>query len=81
MPVQPEMAAADKIVRRFMDEIGEHVDTVQVFVTRKRDDGSSATSYLTDGTGNWFARYGQVKLWLDLEEEKECRKAWKDEEE
>lgn len=24
MPIQPEMAGVDKIVRRFLDEVGEH---------------------------------------------------------
>lgn len=81
LPVQPEMNAADKIVNRFLDEIGEHVDSAQVFVTRKRDDGNQGTSHMAKGTGNWFSRYGQIKIWVLREEERQSAEIWRESEE
>lgn len=42
-------------------EIGEHFDTVQIFVSRY--DSDIGTVNLVYGAGNWFARYGQVVDW------------------
>lgn len=41
----------------------EHFDTVQIFVTRC-DEGSGETHALNLGSGNWFARRGQVSAWV-----------------
>lgn len=48
--------------------LGEHFDTVQVFVTKMRDDGRS-TIRMEWGAGNWFARYGHVGYWMEREKE------------
>ncbi len=43
--------------------LGEHFDTVQIFVTRHdNDDEGTVTAHL--GHGNWFARRGQISEWL-----------------
>lgn len=51
-------------------QLGEHFDTVQIFVTRFADsteeDGTVNAAW---GTGNWFARYGQVKSWQVKQDE------------
>ena len=42
--------------------IGEHFDTVQIFVTCfDAEQGTCNASY---GSGNWFARRGQIQDWL-----------------
>lgn len=49
--------------------LGEHFESVQIFVTRNADD-NEGTVNATKGTGNWFTRYGQVRCWLIKEDER-----------
>jgi hypothetical protein len=42
----------------------EHFDTVQIFATRC-DDAGNNTMHCFYGAGNWFARYGQVKSFVN----------------
>lgn len=48
--------------------LDEHFDTVQIFVTRYDGGGDHGTVHATRSHGNFYARYGQVKHWLMLEE-------------
>jgi len=59
--------------------LGDHFDTVQIFVTRVIDDGKLAgnTEDVATGLGNWYARTGQVRDWLTINDEM-CRKAGRD---
>ena len=41
----------------------EHFDTVQVFASR--EDNGTTTTFAERGAGNWFARYGQVKTFIN----------------
>jgi len=50
-------------VRKVLTELGEHFDSVQIFCTRHESGELDGTVYLHLGTGNWFARYGQVREW------------------
>ncbi len=52
------------IVQTVVDSLGEHFDTVQVFVTRHEAAASDGTRHLAIGSGNFFARYGQVQMWI-----------------
>jgi len=47
-------------------ELKQSFDTVQVFCTHLED--GQATGNYNYGTGNWFARYGQVVRWLVIED-------------
>lgn len=49
------------MVRKCAEELIEHCDTVQIFVTNHRDDGTQSINH---GLGNWYARYGQVSEWI-----------------
>lgn len=40
-------------------------DTVQIFATKAE---GGKTEHFHSGDGNYFARYGQIKLWTLLEE-------------
>lgn len=51
-----QVAAATRVLR-------EHCDTVQLFVSRY-DEVSGHTQCASYGSGNYFARHGQVRLWL-----------------
>lgn len=57
-----------KIVQAAVSGLGEHFDTVQVFVSRfeHEDRGTMNVAY---GAGNWYARYGQVVQWIERRNE------------
>jgi hypothetical protein len=57
----------------------EHFDTVQIQVTR--DDGGRNTMYCSQGSGNWFARYGYMRAFIkdaekDIVLKKETLNEW-----
>lgn len=55
------------IVQSHVAQLAEHFDSVQVFATRHLGDGAG-TVKISFGSGNWFARYGQVRQWLVQED-------------
>jgi hypothetical protein len=59
--------------------IGEHFETVQIFVTRF--DPELGTSNASFGSGNWFARRGRIQDWLVKKNEQTCVDVRKSEEE
>jgi hypothetical protein len=56
-----------EMVKGHCARLAEHFDAVQIFVTRPSEDGTVTCQW---GSGNWYARYGQVKAWV-IGEEKE----------
>ena len=44
-------------------------DSIQIFVTRHDSSNDGGTLHVESGTGNWYARYGQVKDWIARQEE------------
>jgi hypothetical protein len=54
-------------------QLRKKFDCVQIFVSKqcKTIGKEDSTFTYSKGTGNWFARYGQVSLWLQFEQEKE----------
>lgn len=61
------------LVRKHLDLLSEHFDTVQIFCTRYNpnkttdSDEDGTTSRVNMGIGNFFARYGLVAYWLEHE--------------
>lgn len=53
-----------ELVRKSIDSIAEHFDSVQIFVTRHEQGELDGTVNIQLGTGNWFTRYGQVEAWV-----------------
>jgi hypothetical protein len=51
-------------IKQAVQALYEHFDTVQVFATRCADNGSD-TVHCNYGTGNWFARFGHVKSFVN----------------
>jgi hypothetical protein len=62
------------MIEKAIETLGEHFDTVQIFCTRSEGQ-AEGTTFVTRGTGNWFARYGSIRLWMEREENDEffCR--------
>lgn len=58
-------------LQRAVESLGEHFDTVQIFVTRyEPDESGGGTINVNWGSGNWFARKGQVDNWIMKENER-----------
>lgn len=57
-----------KILGNHVAQMMENFETVQVFATRKADTPDGGTISLESGRGNWYARYGQIRLWVDEQE-------------
>lgn len=56
-----------KILKSHTAQLMEHFETVQILCSRHiGDDGTVSCTW---GSGNWFARYGQVKEWITKQEE------------
>lgn len=70
-----------EIVQKVIDTLGEHFDSVQIFCTRHDPSVQNGTVRVHMGAGNWFARFGLVSLWLEMQKESERIKERKDEEE
>jgi len=55
------------IVKSHANQLAEHFESVQIFVTRHIGD-VQGTVRINYGSGNAFARYGQVRQWLIQED-------------
>lgn len=64
---EQQKADVGGVQRRWM-RWGSIGDVVQIFVCRQ-ENSQGGTVNVALGTGNWFARYGQVRHWLLKEEE------------
>jgi len=60
-------AQRERIVKDAVAKLMEHFETVQIFVTRH--DSHVGTGACTRGDGNFYARMGQVRDWIDREHE------------
>ena len=54
-------------VQAVADQLGKDFDAVQVLASKVDADGNTIT--IAVGTGNWYARYGQIRDWLVTHEE------------
>lgn len=64
-----------KRVNEALNVLGEHFDSVHIFATRHESGQFGGTIRISRGTGNFFARYGQIKAWVSVEEAIECHRA------
>lgn len=71
--MNPSVESDMKLVREACESLSEHFDTVQVFATRYDSNLDQGTVNVLWGTGNWFARYGQIRTWL-IKKDAETRK-------
>lgn len=64
-----EMRAADGIIRQALNRLAEHVDSVTILVTKRREHGHNGTWRMVNGRGNFYARYGHAREWVLQTEE------------
>jgi hypothetical protein len=68
------------MLQKHCEQLGEHFDSVQIFVTRLESGELNGTVNINYGAGNWFTRYGQVNHWLVKSSEQARIDVRKDEE-
>ena len=52
------------MLKQHTNQLAEHFDTVQIFVTRHAAGELDGTVNANYGAGNWFTRYGQICTWM-----------------
>lgn len=57
------------MLQKHVQELGEHFDTVHIFITRHEPGEARGTINASWASGNFFTRYGQIKHWLIKKEE------------
>lgn len=58
-------------VEKALDVLSEHFDAVQIFASRCESGELNGTIRVERGSGNWFARYGQIRSWVIRMDEQE----------
>ena len=58
------------LVQQHVDQLMDHFDSVQVFVTRHMPAEHDGTVSINLGAGNWFTRRGQTREWVLVEDER-----------
>lgn len=64
-----------EMLRRATESLEEHFDTIHIFATRHEQGSLSGTVNANYGSGNWFARRGQIRDWAIKQDEytrREC---------
>ena len=56
-----------ELLENHISQLMEHFDTVHIFVTR-HEGNNTQTVRVDKGAGNWYAKYGQIKLWTKVQE-------------
>lgn len=67
-----EKTERDAIVKLTQDcasKLAEHVDSVQIFVTKHSDHGGHNTMSYEYGLGNFYTRQGHIDEWLVIQRE------------
>lgn len=57
-----------ELLKKATQFLMEHFDGVQIFVNRNTPEFDSTFNGQM-GDGNWLARYGQVKMWVEMQDE------------
>ena len=66
MNSESEQASDQERIVKACEQLGEYFETVHIFCTRVETDGTRTHSH---GSGNWFARYGQIRTWIIKQDE------------
>lgn len=56
-----------ELLESCVNKLSEHCDSVRIFVTFPTNDGERDTAAMDSGSGNFYAQYGQITEWLDIQ--------------
>lgn len=60
---------ARELVKKHALELGEHFESVRIFVTRAAPEEHHDTQAIDHGTGNFYAQLGQIQEWLAIQDQ------------
>lgn len=69
MSKEEEIKFLEGLVEQTVAKLREHFDSVQLFVSKATDDGKRDTEGFSVGSGNWYARIGQIDEWMQMKKE------------
>lgn len=55
------------------NSLGEHFDAVMIFCSRCESGNEDGTLSFQWGAGNYYARHGQIALWMEKQKLREAR--------
>ncbi len=64
-----ETEQAEAMVQEHVRKLGEHFESVRIFVTRAKPESPSDTQAIDNGTGNFYAQLGQISEWLAIQDQ------------
>lgn len=68
-----EHAKFEKIVNDAASSLGEHFDSVRIFVTWPNENSELVSCCYSAGRGNFFAQVGHIRDWMICDEERTRR--------
>lgn len=57
------------MLKKHVAELGEHFDSVRIFVTRHDMESGGGTIGCSRGCGNWYSQVGQIGEWVRQQDE------------
>ena len=66
---QTDLASITEAINKAIAQLMEHVSSVQIFAMVNDSVNQRSNTY-EKGAGDYYTRYGQVRMWLIEEEEK-----------
>ncbi len=67
------------MLEQHANQLAEHFDTVQIFVTRHAAGELDGTVNANWGCGNWFTRFGQISTYLTKADERSRKEVQEEE--
>ncbi len=64
-----ETEQAQEMVKECVLKLGEHFESVRIFVTRPKPESPSDTQAIDNGTGNFYAQLGQISEWMAIQDQ------------
>lgn len=62
---------AKALVNKLASELGEHFDSLRIFVSWPHPDDAHRTLTWDTGRGNYYAQYGQIIQWMHVQDEEQ----------
>lgn len=70
-----------ELVKKHAEGLGDHFDSVQIFVTRHEPAQEGGTVNINYGSGNYFTRYGHIADWMIRQDERSRKRVREEQEE
>lgn len=62
-------AEVEALIKKHASELGEHFESVRIFVTWPNPNNGANTQAFDSGVGNFYAQLGHIREWLEIQGE------------